>query len=247
MTIALRLYRATVAAPSRAALEHGNQALVTSAAAFMSAQFAMQHGILPGWIAWPLAAGLEWTYLKGLATAGTTRSRWGQALNVIAFVTSAVYGTLYTLGLYGVIPERPDPITALLLAVAHVAPLGALSLCYGMLYRARKLDVLAQTVRREQEQAAIDAQIARERAALAIEMERKRAELALWEDAQAAKMRMRNATPKMRRNAHPERADAAPQTCPQCGAALERAQWLASRRWGHCRQCKKENAEVGMV
>src|SRR5581483_3470545 len=120
VTVFSNTRRFVVAEPLKAAWEHGNQALVTSAAAFMSAMFSMQHDVLPWYIAWPLAVGFEWTYLRGLANGEKTDTRWSGALNWSAMITSVVFGILYILGHYEVIPVNPTGWTAFWLALAHV-------------------------------------------------------------------------------------------------------------------------------
>lgn len=40
------------------------------------------------------------------------------------------------------------------------------------------------------------------------------------------------------RRAHPT-ALIANSPCPKCGIALDKPQWLAARRWGHCSNCKE--------
>lgn len=135
--------RHIVTEPFRAAFEHGNQALVTSASAYMAAMFSMQHGVLPVWIAVPLAVGFEWTYLRGLSTSDKTRANgWANALNWTAMLTSAVYGILFILGYYNVIPARPEPGAAFWLAVAHVGPMTLLSFCYAGVRRSHKQEQL---------------------------------------------------------------------------------------------------------
>jgi hypothetical protein len=137
--------RFVVAEPIKAAWAHLNQFLVTSAAAFMSAMFSMQHDVLPWYIAVPLAVGYEWTYLRGLSTADkTSKTRWADALNYSAMFTSIIYGVLYVLGHYKVIPETPEGWAAILLAFAHVIPMAVLSLCGANLRRVQKLREVAR-------------------------------------------------------------------------------------------------------
>src|SRR5258706_4023755 len=120
------------------------QTLVTTAAAFMSAMFNTQHEVLPWFIAWPLAAGFEAIYLSGLIAADRTRkSSWITAMIIAASLTSFAYGMLYVLGIYKVIPERPEGWAAFGLALAHVLPMPVLSLCAARLYHASRVHVVA--------------------------------------------------------------------------------------------------------
>lgn len=228
-----------LATPLRTAFTHGNQALVTLASAYMNAQFAQSHNILEPWIAWALAVGYEWTYLRGLASAERTQSRWTVALNAVALITAIIGGMLYCVDRYGALPTHPDRVTALLLSAAHVLPMALLSLCSAMVYRAAAAgDVASREARRKAE--------------LELESERRRKEqdLELWERGQRiaatldAEKKQRNADARaaskpMRRDALPASMNAVEKSCPQCGATLSQAQWLAARRWGHCANCKE--------
>jgi hypothetical protein len=250
----LRALDFTIAQPLRAAWAYGSQAAITSASVSLNATFAMSHGILSPGFAWAQAIGFEWTYLRGLATAGQTKSRWVDALNIIAFVSVILYGVMACLVTYKVVPDVPDPGLAFLLAILHILPIGLTGLCSAMIHRvvaeqSRQAAEQAATLERERQQ-----RIQADKDALAIETARKAAELASWEAGQRAqlaieverkeaamrlKMQGQQQKPKMRRDALPASTNAAPQTCPKCGAALTRPQWLAARRWGHCGNCKE--------
>lgn len=184
--------RFVIAEPIKAAWEHANQAFVTAAAAFMSAAFSMQHGVLPIWIAVPLAIGFEWTYLRGLATADkTSKTRWAGALNWSAMITSVVYGILYILGHYNVIPEQPGGWTAFWLAVAHVFPMALLSFCGANLRRVQKSDEVARNHQKLDEEVARNRKLQDAEDELRIEVQRKEAELALWEKGQLVKAQLK--------------------------------------------------------
>lgn len=250
----LRTLDFTIAQPLRAAWQYGSQAAITSASVSLNATFAMSHGILSPTFAWAQAIGFEWTYLRGLATAGQTRSRWVDALNIIAFASVILYGVMACLVTYRVVPDAPAPWLAALLALIHIVPIGLTGLCSAMIHRvvaeqARQAAEQAVTTRREREQ-----RIQADKDAIDLAAAQKAADLAAWEAGQRAqlaieiarkeasmrlKMRTHDARPKMRRDARPERADADAQVCPKCGAALSRPQWLAARRWGHCKTCKE--------
>jgi len=185
--------RFTIAEPVKAAWEHANQFFVTSAAAFMSAAFSMQHDVLPWWIAVPLAIGFEWTYLRGLASADKVgKTLWAPALNWSAMATSIVYGVLFVLGHYHVIPVEPSGWTAFYLAIAHVIPMAVLSFCGANLRRVQKLEEVA----RNQKLVAVqDERNQREQDAateLRLEMQRKEAELALHMKVELAKAQLKS-------------------------------------------------------
>jgi hypothetical protein len=253
MRVGWRVFDFTISGPLRAAWAYGSQAAITSASVSLNATFAMSHGILTPAFAWAQAIGFEWTYLRGLATAGQTKSRWVDALNIVAFVSVILYGIMACLVTYQVIPEQPVPVLAFFLALIHILPIGLTGLCSAMIHR-----VVAEQGRLAAEQLAAaererQSHIQAEQDALAIESARKAAELASWEAGQRAalavemerarakmqlKMQAHDAAPRMRRNARPERADAERGKCPKCKTELTHAQWLAACRWGHCASCK---------
>lgn len=192
------------------------QFLVTTAAAFMSAMFNTQHGVLPDIIAWPLAIGFEIIFLSGLIAADrTAKSRWIGALVVAASFTSFTYGMLYVLGIYEVIPEKPEGAVAVALALAHVLPMPVLSLCAARLYHASRAQavaieqtrIAAEAKRTQDEENATvararqwrDAEVARQlrnqeaEDQLRLENARKDADLARWQAEQATKAQHRSA------------------------------------------------------
>jgi hypothetical protein len=191
------------------------QFLVTTAAAFMSAMFNTQHGVLPWWIAWPLAVGFEVIFLSGLIAADRmTHSRWIGAMVIAASLTSFTYGMLYVLGIYAVIPERPVGGAAIGLALAHVLPMPVLSLCAARLYHASRaqrvtaeLAEKAAAAKRIQDEKAAevarnqkwrDAELERrlrneqEEDRLRLENAREDARLARWQAQQATKAQLRS-------------------------------------------------------
>lgn len=180
--------------PFRAALSHGNQALVTSAAAYMSAMFSMQHDVLPYWIAIPLAIGFEWTYLRGLASAGKTHSGWVSALNWGALVTSAVYGILYCLGRFDIIPATPSAELAAVLAAAHVGPMAFMSLASANVHRATAMEERRHTEQINSQERDRLLRLQAERDAIALEDERKNKELDRWKSLQRAKRELQAET-----------------------------------------------------
>ena len=178
----------TIGQPLRAAWRYGSQAAITSASVSLNATFAMSHGILSPTFAWAQAIGFEWTYLRGLATAGQTKSRWVDALNIIAFASVILYGVMACLVTYKVVPDAPAPGLAAVLALVHIVPIGLTGLCSAMIHR-----VVAEQTRQDAEDAAAVARqrqqrIQDERDLLAIEAERKAADLAAWEAGQRAQL-----------------------------------------------------------
>jgi hypothetical protein len=190
--------------------------LITTGTLYASAMFNMQHGVFPPEIAYPLAIGIEWTYLSGLAYATELRSgRWSGWMIVAGALTSGLYGVLYILGHYGVIPAQPAPTVALILALAHVLPLIALLLLYTLCKRDFTAEQRAYSDRqREREEQWRDEK-------LAIEIERERLTL--------ERERLTLTTQQAKVKTH---------ACPSCEAPLTQQQAAVAKRWGHCRTCK---------
>lgn len=257
MTTALRAF---VREPFDLALGQPHQLLISSASVAIVASEAVSIVPYPYNIA--LAIGAEWAYLRGLISGAGVKTRWSAALNTSAFLLVVLYGALAGFRGFHLIPETPSPFIAVLLTVIHIGAISAVTLCSAMLHRAgedakaaeRKIEETREKDRVNKEQAYQD-ELKRQRDAQRLEIERKEQELALYEKAEAAKaarelerdrqraelkMQSANARMKMRRDAQPERANADEKKCPKCGVELDRPQWLAARRWGHCSNCKEQ-------
>lgn len=241
MTTTATPFRSFIAEPFELAIGQPHQFLISSASVALVAAEAATLVPFPANIA--LAVGAEWAYLRGLITGVGVKTRWAAALNWAAVVLVFGYGGLWSLRKLHMIPEVPEPWLAVLLTIVHIGAIGAVTICSAMLHRA-SIDAQAaeqrSTAAKEAERAE---RLQAERDALALEMERRQQELAIWEQGQEIKARLKmqsaDAHIKMRRNAHPERSNAEPQICPKCSAPLDRPQWLAARRWGHCAACKE--------
>ena len=131
-----RLWHHGVVVPWHAVRQWFAVFLITSGTLYASAEFNMLHGVFPAWVAVPLAVGIEWTYLSGLAYATELRSnRWSTKMIAAGALTSGLYGVLYILGHYGIVPEHPEPDQAVALALAHIAPLIAMLFLYTLCKR----------------------------------------------------------------------------------------------------------------
>lgn len=164
-----------------------HQALISVASVALMAQFAASGGILHPAVGLVLAIGVEWAYLRGLASDAKAATVWGEWLNWSAFGIVVLWGGLWCLKAFGVIPERPVGALAYVMAAAHVVPIAWLSLCSAMTHRASAQ--LAEQQEREREAQARE-QAARDheaRNALHLEIEREQARLAAWKDAQQFK------------------------------------------------------------
>src|SRR5262245_52905580 len=136
--------------PFATAWEMAPQTAITTASVFMVAQFGMAHGILPAEIAWPMAFGFEWTWLRSVRTAGLVRrgkesELWIGILTWTALITVVCYGVLYILGLpnVGVIPANLGPAWGIPLALAKVVPIALMGFSAANLHRIHKQQLLA--------------------------------------------------------------------------------------------------------
>lgn len=231
-----------VSEPFELALGQPHQMLISSASVAIVAVEAAS--IVP----WPfniaLAVGAEWAYLRGLISGAGIKTRWAQALNISAVALVALYGMLAGFRGFHLIPDTPPWGVAVLLTIIHIGAISAVTLCSAMLHRAGE-EAKARTMREtEQRDQARRDKLQAENDAIELEMRRKRQEMEMWQQAEEFKARLKmqsaNARMEMRRNAQPERTNADEKVCPKCSRELERAQWLAARRWGHCAACKGE-------
>lgn len=190
--------------------------LITTGTLYASAMFNMQHGVFPPEVAFPLAVGIEWTYLSGLAYATELRKgKWSGWMIFAGALTSGLYGVLYIVGHYGAIPEQPTEAQALALALAHVAPLIVLLLLYTLCKR----DYMAEQRERGDKQYEREEKWRDEK--LSIEIERER--LALERD---------------RLTLTQQQVKAKTYACPSCAAPLTQQQAAIASRYGYCRGCK---------
>ena len=146
----LAFWQTVIAGPLYAAWDILPQFLVTSGSVYMVAQFGTTHNILPRAVAWPMAIGFEWTWLRGVATAGKMRKSKESDLYIglvtwTALITVVVYGVLYILGLesVGVIPKRLGAWWGVPLALAKVIPIAVMGFASANLHRIHKQQEIA--------------------------------------------------------------------------------------------------------
>ena len=189
--------------------------LITTATTFASAQFSSQHNLFPWLVAWSLAIGVEWVYLSGLAYADKTRaSRYVWSMVGSGAFTSALFGVLYILGEYKVIPDNPEGLTAFGLALAHVLPLIMVLFCYTLVKR--------QYVK--EQQAAND---------FLAELDRREKE----RQSKIADLRLAVTEAKARETIAKLSSVSNDYCCPSCGMQLNAKQFAAAKRWGKCKRC----------
>lgn len=229
-----RAWHHAVVIPARAVGQWAAVALITSGTLYGSVAFNMLHGVFPVWIAVPLGIGIEWTYLSGLAYATALRSnRWSSKMIVAGAITSGLYGVLYILGHYKVIPASPTPEQAIWLALAHIVPLIVLL----FLYTLCKRDYLVEA-RAERETAAAAAQLALDaQAALKLEWQRQQLELETAQrqlEIEAGHVKLERARAKIGGG-----TPAKTYQCPSCGKQLTAQQHSVNQRYGGaCKECR---------
>lgn len=241
----LRIYNATVGDVLDLALAQPHQVLLSTGSVALMAQFAAHGGIVDPLVGYCIAGGVEWAYLRGLASNAKAPTRWAAVLNWSAFAIVVLWGVLWVATKY----EAIDPTAegaAWWMALAHVVPVAWLSLCAAMTHSAaaraevaeRKAQEARALARQERQQQAADA--------LALEAERKRQDLALWAEGQRLKIELSAVMPtemSKLQNAlmpAPEGINAKVLACPNCGTTLDSpAEFGAAKRWKHCKACKE--------
>ena len=138
----------------------------------------------------PSGLGISWTilraYLRGLAYNQRVSSRWGTALIWVAFLIMLVWGTLWAAHVYGAYSLTPQGSGAWWLAVAHIAPIAAISFCSAMAHqvatryeqeRAQEQERWRQTLERQREQERQELARQHEQQLQQLEIERERRRL----------------------------------------------------------------------
>lgn len=181
------LFQVIIAEPLSLVAAQPHQALISVASVALMAQFASSGDILHPFVGFVLALGIEWAYLRGLASDSKASTAWGAYLNWSAFLIVVLWGSLWCLTSFGVIEKKPDGMMAALMAAAHVVPIAWLSLCSAMTHRA----AMQLQEQRDLAEREADKRRAQERADkendLQLEIARERAKLDAWKDAQQFK------------------------------------------------------------
>lgn len=236
------LFTVVVSEPLELARSQPHQILLSTGSVALMGSFASTSNIVDPFTGYLIAIGVEWAYLRGLASDSRAQTAWGGVLNWSAFGIVVLWGVLWCAQRFGVFSEADG---GWWLAAAHVVPVAWLSLCSAQCHRAamgaeRKRHAVQDSQRRAWEQA----------------QEEEDRKLERWKEAQRlkvqqeieqmeAKARIKAAMPQAskQRTAHtlPESINAADQVCPKCGTQLDRARWMAAKRWGYCSACKGAN------
>ena len=209
-------------------------------------QFAGSGGIVHPFVGYCIAVGVEWAYLRGLASDSKAPTIWGAILNWSAFAIVVLWGVLWVAQVTKVMPAHMEGVGGWLLSSAHIVPIAWLSLCSAMTHQAATTqEAKDKTVALVEEQA-IERATAEHRRVFDQEQAAEDAKLKRWAEAQRVKSELRTADAGMQRasvqNAHsplPNQENAQSKNCKKCGAALNPKQYAAAQRWGHCPSCKE--------
>lgn len=110
-----------------------HQILLSTGSIALMGQFAGNSGVLDPLIGYLIAGGVEWAYLRGLASDSRAPTRWGDVLNWSAFFVVVLWGVLWVAQFTGAITPHQG---GWWMAAAHVVPIAWLSLCSAQTHRA---------------------------------------------------------------------------------------------------------------
>lgn len=195
------IFAVIVGEPLALAKAQPHQVLLSTGSVAIMAQYAAHSGIVAPLVGYCIALGVEWAYLRGLASDTKATTWWGDALNWSAFGIVVLWGVLWVATIYGAIDAKPAGVLAFLVAAAHVVPIAWLSLCSAMCHRAASLvEQVSKEKRLREEDERNRAEVAEKEARarklqdaedeLLIEMRRKDAALRLMEETARRKMQL---------------------------------------------------------
>lgn len=235
MTTTLRfqgIFNALISEPLELALSQPHQILLSTGSVALMGSFAASSHIVDPLVGYLIAIGVEWAYLRGLASDSRAQTAWGSVLNWSAFGIVVLWGVLWCVQQFGVYAETSG---SWWLAAAHVVPVAWLSLCSAQCHRA--------AMGAEKRHAS---HLQAERDQLVLEMERKRQELALWEQAQEAKARLKAAGMMPKINGTVPETKGKTAICCKCQKDVA---WSTPseagtiKRWG-CPECRSGQKEA---
>lgn len=234
------MFDALIGEPLELALSQPHQILLSTGSVALMGSFASTSGIVDPLVGYLIAIGVEWAYLRGLASDSRAQTAWGGILNWSAFGIVVLWGVLWCAQKFGVYTEAKG---GWMLAAAHVVPVAWLSLCSAQCHRAAMGAEKKATAKTEAQ-----------RNAWLLAQEEEDRKLERWKEAQRlktqqeiehleAKARIKAAMPqaskRMPRDTLSESMNAETLTCPKCGIQLDRARWMAAKRWKYCSNCKE--------
>jgi hypothetical protein len=224
------MFDALIGEPLELALSQPHQILLSTGSVALMGSFASSSGIVDPFVGYLIAIGVEWAYLRGLASDSRAQTRWGGILNWSAFGIVVLWGVLWCAQRFGVFVETEG---GWWLAAAHVVPVAWLSLCSAQCHRA----AIGEEKKHE-------GRLQTERENITLELERKQGELALWEQAQEAKARLKAAGMMPKINGTVPLATGKTALCCKC---QKQVAWGTPseagtiKRWG-CAECRNTQA-----
>ncbi|HEU5013933.1 MAG TPA: hypothetical protein VFT66_15540 [Roseiflexaceae bacterium] len=138
MTIAVEqrsLWDVFIREPVDLIKDQPHQVLLSAGSVAIMAAFASSAKIVDPLVGYCIAGGVEWAYLRGIASDARARSKWGTLLSWSAFFIVVLWGVLWVLKMYSIIPEQPTPLEGVGIGLAHIVPVAWLSLCSAMCHR----------------------------------------------------------------------------------------------------------------
>ena len=249
MTIVLpkrSLFDVLVTEPLDLAKSQPHQILLSTGSVALMGQFAGASRIVDPLVGYCIAIGVEWAYLRGLASDSRANTKWGGILNWSAFGIVVLWGVLWCAQQFSVFNESAG---GWWLAAAHVLPVAWLSLCSAQCHRAaaaaeRQILLQDEADRRERERTAVEA-----RRAFELEQEQKDRDLARWKEAYQLKQAIKAAPaaemPEAKMAIMPETKG----KTARCAKCKKDVAWDTPseagtiRRWG-CAECRAKSKEV---
>lgn len=226
-------FDAVVREPLSLAKAQPHQVLLSTGSIALMGQFAGSSGILDPLVGYCIAAGVEWAYLRGLASDSRSPTVWGAILNWSAFGIVVLWGILWVASVTHAIDPHAGGFWGWLLAAAHVVPIAWLSLCSAQAHRAA---MIAERAAVTTEQKA--------RVAWELAQEEEDRKLARWKDAYGYKQVLKQADVGAR-NASPKNGTV-PETKARtafCKLGNHEVAWSTAseagtiKRWG-CAKCR---------
>jgi hypothetical protein len=194
MTVAIRrrsFFDVMIGEPLELVKSQPHQVLLSTGSIALMGQFAGTDNIVHPFVGYTIAIGVEWAYLRGLASDSRAQTAWGGVLNWSAFGIVVLWGVLWVAGLL----RAFDPTNGgWALAAAHVVPVAWLSLCSAQCHRA------AMAAERKEERAGAEReriaaeQAEKERRAWELAQEEEDRKLARWKEAYTLKNELKSAT-----------------------------------------------------
>ena len=185
------LFAVVVGEPLELAKAQPHQILLSTGSVALMGQFASHSRIVDPLVGYCIAIGVEWAYLRGLASDSRAGTRWGGALNWSAFGIVVLWGVLWCAQQFGVIDMAALGAGGWWLAAAHVVPIAWLSLCSAQCHRAAMVaERKSATAEQDRARAAAEQADATRQAWELAQAEEDR-KLERWKDAQRLKVELK--------------------------------------------------------